>query len=64
MIQRIRDWRNERRIKRLSRLTVAHMRLGDRARVRLYWGLMCDAISDRSQAQVLRMERKAGIHHA
>lgn len=64
MIQRIKDWRLERRIKRLSRKSIAHMQAGDRAMCRMYWLLMIDAINKRSPAQVRRMERRMGIAHA
>ncbi len=61
MIQRIKDWRLERRIKRLSRMSIAYMQAGDRAMFKVYWGLMVDAINRRSPAQVRRMERRMGI---
>ncbi|MDE1918972.1 MAG: hypothetical protein KGO96_14010 [Elusimicrobia bacterium] len=64
MIQRIKDWRLERRIKRLSRKSIAYMQSGDRAMCKVYWGLMVDAINRRSPAQVRRMERRMGISHA
>ena len=61
--QRIHDWLHERRIKRLSRKSIAHMQAHDRDMCRVYWLLMVDAINQRSPQQVARMERKAGLSH-
>lgn len=64
MIQRIKDWRLERRIKRLSRKSIGHLNAGNRAMSTLYWRLMVEAIRSRLPAQVRRMERRMGISHA
>lgn len=64
MIQRFRDWLHEREIARLSKACKEAYEAGDKAKASHFFQAMRRAISDRSPAQVLRMERKAGLHHA
>ena len=61
ILQRLRDWRHERYIQRLSRRCRDAVRLNDRAKASLYWALMVAAIKRRSPAKVARMERRMGI---
>ena len=61
ILQRLRDWRHERYIQRLSRQCRAAVRQQDRAKASLYWTLMVAAINRRSPSSVARMERQKGI---
>ena len=61
ILQRLREWRHERYIQRLSRQCRAAIRQQDRAKASLYWVLMVAAIKRRSPASVARMERRTGI---
>lgn len=61
MIQRIKDWRLERRIHRLSRQCAEAMKAGDKVAARAFWQAQGDAIRSRSPAQVKRMERRMGL---
>jgi hypothetical protein len=61
LLQRVRDWRRERYIRRLRVGLGTAMCKRDRILARLYWGLMIDAVNNRSAAQVARMERRMGL---
>jgi hypothetical protein len=61
ILQRIRDWRHERYIKRLGASCQKAIDAGDRLMTRVYWRLMCDAIRSRSPQQIERMERRMGL---
>lgn len=61
ILQRIRDWRHARLIRRLADRCCAARTAGDRIRTRLYWYLMIDAVKARSAGQVARMELRAGL---
>lgn len=58
---RLADWSREREIRRLSRKVLESYRAGDIATARLFDSARCDAIRDRSEAQVERMERREGL---
>jgi hypothetical protein len=62
ILQRIRDWRHERRIKRLGASCQKAIDAGDRIRTRMYWRLMVDAVKARSAGQVARMNARLGVH--
>jgi hypothetical protein len=64
LLGRFRDFLHEREIARLSRACREAYEAGDKAKASHFFQAMRRAISDRSQAQVLRMERKAGLRHA
>ena len=59
--QRIADWCREREIRRLSRKVLESYRAGDIATARLFDSVRCNAIRDRSAAQIERMERRKGL---
>jgi hypothetical protein len=61
ILQRIRDWRHERYIKRLGASCQKAIDAGDRIRTRMYWRLMCDAIRSRSPRQIERMNARLGV---
>lgn len=58
---RLADWFREREIRRLSRKVLESYRAGDIATARLFDSARCDAIRDRSEAQIARMERRQGL---
>lgn len=58
-MQRIADWRRERRIRRLCDVCKAHMAAGRSDEGRLAWALMVHEIKNRSPQQIARMERAA-----
>lgn len=62
MIQRITDWRRERRIRRLRDVCKAHMAAGRSDEGRLAYALMVNQIKQRSPQQVAHMERAMGLH--
>lgn len=64
ILQRLRDWRHERYIKRVSRKSAAALQRNDRVKCSLYWALMVAAINRRSPGQVARMEKSRNIRHA
>ena len=59
--QRVRDWLREREIRRLSARCKEAIARGDRVSGRAWWSLMAKAISERSLAQVERMNRARGL---
>lgn len=62
LLQRFRDWRHERYIAHLGVRCKLAYALGDRIKARVYWWLLTGAIQRRSAAQVVRMERRMGLH--
>lgn len=56
--QRVRDWRHERYIKRLSARCCDAMRAGDRVMARVYWQLMLRAVGARSPSSLARTESR------
>lgn len=58
-MQRIADWRRERRIRRLCEVCKAHMAAGRSDEGRLAWALVVHEIKNRSPQQIARMERAA-----
>ena len=58
MIQRVRDWRHERRINRLSEAFQSALRRREALKA---WEALREAINQRSVAQVRRMERAKGL---
>lgn len=61
LVQRIRDWQHERRIRRLSRRCYEAYSSGDKAMAYLFDELRMTAICKRSPAQIRRMERRLGM---
>jgi alkanesulfonate monooxygenase SsuD/methylene tetrahydromethanopterin reductase-like flavin-dependent oxidoreductase (luciferase family) len=58
ILQRIRDYRHERYIKRVTAGCVRAINRGDRIMIRVYWGLMVSAILARSDDAVARRDRR------
>jgi hypothetical protein len=61
MIQRIRDWLHEHKLRRLSHLCAEAMASGQRDQAIYFWQAQCKAIKERSAQQIARMERRMGI---
>lgn len=64
LLQRIRDWRLEREIKRLADACRAAHAAGEKAKARQFFHAMGWAMARRSLAQIQRMERRLGIRRA
>lgn len=62
ILQRLRDWRLEREIRRLARGCREAYAAGDKAKAYLFDRQRMDAILARSPAQVARMERRMGLN--
>lgn len=60
-MQRYRDWRLERRIKRLGARCKTALDVGDKPHARELWLQMGQAMAQRSPGQVERMEIRAGL---
>ncbi|MCI2243814.1 hypothetical protein L3067_04225 [Xanthomonas sp. PPL568] len=61
ILQRIADWRRERRIRRLAAALRLANTAGQHALARAYWEGMRSECLARSAAQVARMERAGGL---
>lgn len=61
LVQRIVDALRERRIKALDKEAVAHMAKGRLGESRNAYMRMCKEITQRSSAQVARMEQRRGL---
>lgn len=61
LVQRFRDWRHERRIKRHVDACKSCMAAGDSAKARIHWDAFLAAQAQRSADQIRRMERRMGI---
>lgn len=61
ILQRYKDWQNERRITRLSRQVVRLMLTGKKTAARLADCMRMSAIRSRSPQQIARMERRMGL---
>ncbi|EIL88563.1 hypothetical protein UU9_12468 [Rhodanobacter fulvus Jip2] len=59
--QRVRDWRHERRIHRMSNEVVRLILAGERTSARVVDVERMQLIRSRSPAQVARMERRMGL---
>jgi hypothetical protein len=58
ILQRLRDWQNEREIDRLARGCREAYLAGDKAKARHFFHAMGRAIASRSPQQIERMERR------
>jgi hypothetical protein len=61
IVQRIRDWQNEREIDRLAQGCREAYAAGDKAKARHFFHAMGRAIASRSPQQIARMERSRGF---
>lgn len=59
--QRLQDWRREREIARLAKGCSEAYEAGDKAKASHFFHAMRRAISERSEAQIARMERAQGL---
>lgn len=62
LIGRFRDFLHEREIARLAKSCAEAYEAGDKAKATHFFHGMRRAISERSSAQVRRMERRMGLH--
>jgi hypothetical protein len=61
ILQRLRDWRNEREIDRLAQGCREAYLAGDKAKARHFFHAMGRAIASRSPGAVRRMEERKGL---
>lgn len=64
VMQRVRDWRLERRIRRLSIEVLRLIRAGEKTSARIADAERMQLIRARSAGQVERMEREKGLRNA